>query len=159
MGVAGSGKSTIGEGVAAKIGGTYVDGDDLHPQANIDKMSAGEALTDEDRWPWLTEVGRKLASIEGVALIGCSALKRSYRQLISQQADEPVQFIYLDGSRNLIGSRMAARKGHFMPTSLLDSQFATLEIPGSDENVFSVSIDATIEDIIGTIAKHIAAQR
>lgn len=155
MGVAGSGKTSIGEGVAAKIGGTYVDGDNLHPQANIDKMSRGEPLDDDDRWPWLEAVGQTLANIEGIGLIGCSALKKSYRDLITNKAGKPVVFLYLDGSKELIAKRMAARQGHFMPTSLLDSQFATLEVPTAPENFIPINIEGTQSEIIAAIVSHI----
>ena len=143
MGVAGSGKTSIGENVAAKIGGTYIDGDDYHPQANIEKMANGTPLTDEDRWPWLEVVANELVRTEGVVLAGCSALKKAYREFITQSAGEPVQFLYLDGSKQLIGERMAARTGHFMPTSLLDSQFATLEVPDKTENAVAIDISGT----------------
>lgn len=155
MGVAGSGKSSVGAGVSERIGGTYVDGDDFHPQANIDKMSSGQALTDEDRWPWLEIVATKLAEIEGTGLVGCSALKKSYRDFITKQAGEPVTFIFLSGSKELIAGRMAAREGHFMPTSLLDSQFAALEEPNATESVIKVDIDTTEAQVVGFISEQI----
>lgn len=153
MGVAGSGKSSIGAMVADSVGGTYIDGDDFHPQANINKMSQGEALTDEDRWPWLESVAKELASIDGIGFIGCSALKKSYRELITNTTGESVTFIYLSGSKELIASRMARRKGHFMPTQLLESQFATLEVPTEDENSWTIDIDATREKVVQQICK------
>lgn len=152
MGVAGCGKSTVGEALAAKFGWTYLDGDDLHPQSNIDKMAAGDPLTDEDRAPWLALVGQELAKHEGPTIIGCSALKRIYRTWISQAAGTDVCFIHLAGSRALIEERMAARTGHFMPVSLLDSQFATLEVP-EDENAISVDISGDLDAIIAQIEK------
>ncbi len=148
MGVAGCGKSLIGSMVAQSIGGTYIDADDLHPQANIEKMSSGEPLTDADRWPWLVAVATKLKSVEGVGLIGCSALKKSYRDIIRDNTGEAVTFIFLSGSKELIAARMAARTDHFMPTTLLDSQFATLEIPGEKEGVIKADIDTTPEAIV-----------
>lgn len=155
MGVAGCGKSAVGAALAARLGATYLDGDDLHPQANIDKMSRGEALTDEDRWPWLTLVGQKLAAPDGILILGCSALKRRYRDHIRKEAGAPVLFVHLAGSRKLIATRMAARAGHFMPASLIDSQFAALEPPGPDENAVTVDIDRPLERIVDDIATHL----
>lgn len=151
MGVTGSGKTTIGEALADAIGATYVDGDRLHPEANIAKMSAGIPLDDADRWPWLAKVGETLRQRAAPVIVGCSALKRAYRDFITERAGAPVLFIYLDGSRELISRRMHERSGHFMPTSLLDSQFATLEVPAKDENSIAVSIDASLEAIVADI--------
>ena len=151
MGVTGSGKTTIGEALARTIRATYVDGDQLHPQANIAKMSAGIPLDDADRWPWLAKVGETLRQQPAPVIVGCSALKRAYRDFITERAGAPVLFIYLDGSRELISRRMHERTGHFMPTSLLDSQFATLEAPGKDENAIAVSIDAPLDEIVSDI--------
>ncbi len=155
MGVAGSGKTSIGEGVAEKIGGIYIDGDDYHPQANIDKMASGDPLTDEDRWPWLEIISGELARIEGIGLVGCSALKKAYRDFITNNVGEPVQFIYLNGSKELIAKRMGARTGHFMPTSLLDSQFEALEVPDETENSISIDISGTEQDVINLIVNEI----
>ncbi len=152
MGVTGSGKTTVGEALAHAISATYVDGDKLHPQANIAKMSAGIPLDDADRWPWLAKVGETLSQQPAPVIVGCSALKRAYRDFIAERAGAPVLFIYLDGSRGLISKRMHERTGHFMPTSLLDSQFATLEMPGEDENAIAVAIDAPLDQIVADIA-------
>lgn len=157
MGVAGSGKTSIGESVAKQIGGTYIDGDDYHPQSNIDKMASGDPLTDEDRWPWLEIISGELARMHGVGLVGCSALKKSYRDFITKNAGEPVQFLYLDGSKELIAERMAARTGHFMPTSLLDSQFEALEVPGGSEYAISIDISGTEPDVVKLIVEAISA--
>jgi len=151
MGVAGCGKSTIGQAYADAEGGIFLDGDTYHPQSNIDKMSRGEPLTDEDRWPWLETFGKEIAKRKGMVVGGCSALKRVYREQITKAAGEPVLFIYLDGSRKLISDRMSKREGHFMPTSLLDSQFATLEIPTKDETAVSIDIDADCVTITNRI--------
>lgn len=126
MGVSGSGKSTVGQLVAEALGAGFVDGDDLHPAANVAKMSQGIPLTDDDREPWLRAVGRTLADAgpEGM-VVACSALKRSYRDLIRSEATGTF-FAELDGARALLAERMI-RPGHFMPASLLDSQLATLE--------------------------------
>ncbi|RAZ92424.1 gluconokinase [Mesorhizobium hawassense] len=151
MGVTGSGKTTVGEALADAIGATYVDGDRLHPEANIAKMSAGISLDDDDRWPWLAKVGETLRQQPAPVIVGCSALKRAYRDFIIEQAGAPVLFIYLDGSRDLVSTRMHERTGHFMPTSLLDSQFATLEVPGKDENAIAVPINAPLDRIVADI--------
>jgi gluconokinase len=151
MGVAGSGKSAVGAALAARLGAAYVDGDDLHPRQNIEKMSRGEPLTDEDRWPWLALVGRRLAEPDGILIVGCSALKRRYRDLIRKEAHAPVTFVHLSGSKELIAARVATRTGHFMPASLLDSQFAALEPPGDDEDAITVDIDKPLEHIVEVI--------
>ncbi|CTQ51202.1 gluconokinase [Jannaschia donghaensis] len=148
MGVSGCGKSTVAEGMARKMRGTYIDGDDLHPQSNIDKMSAGEPLTDEDRWPWLDKVGETLGQGTPPRIIACSALKRAYRDRIIARAGVPVVFVHLHGSYEVLKDRMAKRDGHFMPTKLLDSQLETLEMPGADEPVVTLDIDQPPEDLI-----------
>ena len=152
MGVAGCGKSAVGAALATRLGALYLDGDDLHPPENIAKMSRGEPLTDDDRWPWLSLAGRTLANPDGILILGCSALRRRYRDHIRRKAGAPVTFVHLSGSRELITMRMGARAGHFMPTSLIDSQFATLESPAEDENAITVDIDATLETLVGVIA-------
>jgi gluconokinase len=134
MGVSGCGKSSVGEALAERLGIPYRDGDDLHPAANVEKMRAGQPLTDEDRWPWLDRVAGTLRD-EGPAIIGCSALKRAYRDRIREGAGGLVTFLHLSGSREVIAARMGARKGHYMPVSLLDSQFAALEPPGPEEAI------------------------
>ncbi|WP_136660738.1 gluconokinase [Nitratireductor sp. XY-223] len=157
MGVAGCGKSSVGAAVARKFGATYLDGDDFHPPRNIDKMSRGEALTDDDRWPWLKIVAREMAARPGKVFAGCSALRRIYRDTIAEVAGEPVTFVFLDGTRDLIAERMNAREGHFMPLSLLDSQFAALEKPEPDERAIVVDISKdqaqVVEDICAQIGK------
>ena len=151
MGVAGCGKSVVGAALAAHLGATYLDGDDLHPAANIEKMSRGEPLTDDDRWPWLALVGQKLADPDGILILGCSSLKRRYRDRIRAEAGGPVTFVHLSGTKELISSRMGARTGHFMPTTLIDSQFAALEPPAADENAITVDIDNTLDKIVDDI--------
>jgi len=148
MGVAGCGKSTVGAALATATGATYLDGDDLHPPANIAKMSAGAPLNDTDRAPWLDKVGQALATAPGTALIGCSALKRAYRDRIRATAGEPVSFLHLSGTRKVIEHRMHLRQGHFMPVALLDSQFATLEPLQPDEAGSTVNIDQPLGDIV-----------
>ena len=152
MGVAGCGKSSVGAAVAERLGATYLDGDDFHPAANIEKMSRGEPLSDEDRWPWLRIVGEETAKRRGKVFTGCSALRRAYRDYLRKTAGEPVGFIFLDGSRSLIAERMARREGHFMPLSLLDSQFAALERPQADEPVLTVDISGSEADVVEAIS-------
>ncbi len=150
MGVSGSGKSSIGEKIAAGLGLPFVEGDALHPASNVEKMSKGIPLTDEDRMPWLDRIGEtmnaSLAKGEGI-IVSCSALKRIYRDRLRAAAGDNLYFVYLEGSKELLTDRMAHRKGHFMPTSLLESQLQTLEVPTGEKGVVTVDIDDTIEDI------------
>lgn len=157
MGVAGCGKTSVGEALAAHGVWAYEDGDDLHPQANIKKMSAGIALGDDDRWPWLADIGKQLGASKTPLAIGCSALKKKYRDHITHSAGKPVYFVHLAGSRELIENRMSAREGHFMPTSLLDSQFADLEPLAENELGFAVSIDQPLSAIIEAIETKLGA--
>ena len=151
MGVSGCGKSSVGEGLAARLGLPYRDGDDLHPAANVEKMRVGIPLTDDDRWPWLDRVAEVLAT-EAPVIVGCSALRRAYRDRLRAGASGPVQVIHLAGSHDLIAGRMAARTGHYMPPSLLDSQFAALELPGSDE-ALTIDIDQPLDAIVTAAAE------
>ena len=139
MGVSGCGKSSIGAAVARALGARFIDGDDLHPPENIAKMAAGIPLEDADRAPWLARVGEVLTAPQTV--VACSALKRRYRDQIRAQAADVV-FLHLYGSRDVLMRRMAARPGHFMPVSLLDSQLAALEPPTPDERHVALDIDA-----------------
>ena len=145
MGVTSCGKTTLGEALAKALHITFIEGDKLHPQANIAKMSSGQPLDDEDRWPWLAKVGEALKGNEGI-IASCSSLKKVYRDLIVAKAERPVMFIHLDGPRELLAQRIAARKGHFMPPTLLDSQLATLEKPGAGENYVTIPIAMTLQD-------------
>lgn len=157
MGVSGSGKSTIAAGVAERMGWRLLEADTFHPPANVAKMASGTPLTDDDRWPWLRAMAAKadtLQTRDESAVLACSALKRAYRAILVSHRPNVI-LIYLQGSRALIAERMAARKGHFMPTWLLDSQFATLEVPGADENPFVIPIDPPPEAIIETIVTHL----
>jgi gluconokinase len=147
MGVASCGKTTIGAALAAKLNVEFLEGDHLHSSANVAKMSAGIALTDDDRWPWLERVGVMLQGPAG-KIASCSALKRSYRTAIVQAAQRPVRFLHLHGSKEVLQNRIGARKGHFMPSSLLESQLATLEIPTADEGAVTLNINQDINDIV-----------
>lgn len=153
MGVAGSGKTTIAAVLAERLGWRLLEGDAFHPPANVAKMAAGTPLTDDDRWPWLRAIAAEIDAIrsaEQAAVVACSALKKAYRDvLIGDRPD--VRLVYLRGSRNLIGERLTARKGHFMPPALLDSQFATLEEPGPEESPIVVSVDADPDTIVATV--------
>lgn len=147
MGVSGSGKSTVGVLIASGLNARFVDGDALHPAANVAKMSAGIPLDDEDRWPWLAEVARTLCEpADSGIVVACSALKRRYRDAIRQGAPGAL-FIELDGSRDVLEERLAERHGHFMPSSLLDSQLATLEPLQSDERGARVGIAGPADDV------------
>jgi carbohydrate kinase (thermoresistant glucokinase family) len=154
MGVSGAGKSTVGKLIAADLRCDFRDADSFHPKANIEKMSRGEALTDEDRWPWLRAIAdwiaeRRAAGETGV--VTCSALKRAYRDIVTQRQSADVRLVYLKGDFDLIAARLKARKGHFMPPGLLRSQFQALQEPGGDEHAITVSIDATPEEIAARV--------
>jgi gluconokinase len=154
MGVSGCGKSSIGAGFADQIGAEFVDGDNLHPEANIAKMAAGNPLSDMDRAPWLNAVGLSFTKHGLSLVIGCSALKRSYRDIIRAAAGGPVAFLHLDGARHVIAARMAKRTGHFMPAALLDSQLESLEQLGLDELAVCVDIDQRPEAIVAELIAH-----
>ncbi|KMS78549.1 gluconate kinase [Streptomyces leeuwenhoekii] len=147
MGVAGTGKTTIGPLLAARLGVPYAEGDDFHPAANIAKMSAGTPLTDDDRWPWLDAIGAWAQGRAGLGgVVSSSALKRAYRDRLRAAAPGLV-FVHLTGSRELIEDRMSQRQGHFMPTALLDSQFATLQPLEPDEAGVAVDVAGSPEEI------------
>lgn len=153
MGVTSSGKSTVGEGLAARLGWAFRDADSFHPPENVAKMSSGQPLNDDDRKPWLQAIARFIDAAESQqtpAIVTCSALKRAYRDVIVGSRGH-VALVHLVGDRQLIAERMAARRNHFMPTSLLDSQFATLEAPQDDEKPLRVTIDQQPQQIIQTI--------
>ncbi|WP_145538681.1 gluconokinase [Yersinia alsatica] len=151
MGVSGSGKTTVGEAVARRIHAKFIDGDDLHPRANIQKMGSGHPLNDEDRMPWLERLSDAAYSLNHkneTGIIVCSALKRRYRDRLREGNPEMV-FLYLKGSFDVIMGRLKARSGHFMPTDLLKSQFEALEEPGAEEaDVICVDIDADIDEVV-----------
>jgi gluconokinase len=152
MGVAGSGKTSVGERLAAHLGVPFRDADEFHPAANVAKMSAGIPLDDADRWPWLDAIAAAIrAAGDGGIVVACSALKRIYRDRIIASAGRPVTFVFLDGSLATLRQRIGGRRGHFMPPSLLDSQLATLERPASDERAVTVSIEPPLERVVATV--------
>lgn len=157
MGVSGCGKTTIGDLVARELGVPFLDGDSLHPVENVAKMAAGTPLTDEDRWPWLGTVGAALAKAgDGGLVLACSALRRSYRDAIREQAPDTV-FLHLHGTKEVLKARTEGRTGHFMPPALLDSQLATLEPLEVDEAGFVVDIAAPVADVVAAALTNLAA--
>lgn len=155
MGVSGVGKTTVAEQLAKRLGWAFADGDAFHPPANVAKMRGGTPLTDDDRWPWFrtiaAEIDRHRIAGQGF-VIACSALKRAYRAILTDGRTD-VRLVYLKGSRELIMSRLQQRKGHYFPSTLLDSQFATLEEPLTNEHALVVSIDKPIGAIVDAIVR------
>ncbi len=159
MGVSGSGKTTVAALLAAAPGCQFQEGDDLHPRANVEKMRSGIPLTDADRLPWLRKIAEKIDGWRArgeCGVLTCSALKRSYRDIIIGDRHDVV-LVYLKGSRDLIRQRMAARHEHFMPTALLDSQFATLEEPTPDEHPIIVGVGGQPAEIAHEIVCRLGA--
>jgi gluconokinase len=157
MGVSGSGKSTIADKLAERLAWIYEDGDRFHPASNVAKMSAGQPLTDDDRWPWLQAIADEIDRICAAgkrAVIACSALKRVYRDILVHERDD-VRIVYLNGTQQLIADRLSQRKGHFMPPGLLASQFKTLEPPEQNENPVTVSIDAPVDAVVDDIIRQL----
>jgi carbohydrate kinase (thermoresistant glucokinase family) len=157
MGVASSGKTSLGERLARRLGWPFRDADSFHPPENVAKMAGGTPLTDEDRAPWLAAIAGWIDDLRAKGrhgIVTCSALKRAYRRVIV--GDRPdVALVYLQGSRDLIGRRMAARRHHFMPPALLDSQFAALEEPGADENPLVVSVEDGKDAIVWEVVERL----
>lgn len=149
MGVSGSGKSTVGMALAQRLRVPFAEADDFHSPANIAKMTAGEPLEDADRYPWLEAIGEWLAKHPGGAVASCSALKRKYRDQLRRRCAD-LEFVHLAGARQVIANRQAARSGHFMPTSLLASQFATLEPLGPDERGVTIDVDQSVDSVVET---------
>ena len=159
MGVCACGKSTIGEHLATKLGRKFIDGDDLHPRANIQKMASGQPLNDDDRMPWLERIRDAAFSLESKnehGIIVCSALKKKYRDQI-REGNENVTFLFLDGSKDLIMERMRQRQGHFMKENMVNSQFETLERPDAEPQTIVVDIDCSIEEIVAKAAEQLIA--
>lgn len=148
MGVSGAGKTLIGNRLSERMGIPFYDGDDFHPPTNVQKMKSGEPLNDEDRRPWLESLANNMIEWEqnGGAILACSALKKSYRKILSSKTD--TQFIYLKGSPSLIANRLSERSGHYMPPELLQSQFEALEEPNE---ALTVSVEPSPEEIVTTI--------
>lgn len=159
MGVAGSGKSLIGAALATELGLEFVEGDQYHPAENVARMSAGIPLADADRQGWLEALALRIRDSvnAGTGLVlACSALKRRYRDLLRDSSGAPrIQFVFLRGDRSLIGQRIAGRRGHYMPASLLDSQFEALEEPSPDEAAWAYDVMASPDDIVADIAARV----
>ena len=157
MGVSGSGKTTVAGMLAGALAVGFLEGDDLHPRSNVEKMKNGTPLTDADRLPWLQAIARRIDEWRArgeAGVVTCSALKRSYRDILIGDRPE-VRLVYLKGSRKLIHQRIAARHGHFMPVGLLDSQFGTLEEPGADERPVVIDIAGTPAEIVAEIIRQL----
>ena len=150
MGVSGCGKSTVGRALAEMCRVPFIEGDERHPPENIARMAAGTPLTDADRQPWLEALGAALAAhrADGGAILSCSALKRSYRDLLRQAAGPSLRFLHLTGSRAVLIARMQHRTGHFMPASLLDSQLATLEPTDGEADAMAIDCDLPLAEIL-----------
>jgi gluconokinase len=156
MGVCGSGKTSVGEKLGARLGVPFRDADEFHPPANIAKMSSGVPLDDNDRWPWLDAIGAAIHGTKGGVVIACSGLKRIYRERIKMAAGRPVTFVYLEGSRATLAGRLGGRRGHFMPPSLLDSQLAILEPPAADEEAITVSVELPLDAVVDTVLTRVS---
>lgn len=159
MGVAGSGKSLIGAAFARALGVDFVEGDEYHPAENVERMARGIALTDADRAGWLRSLATRIreAKKTGTGLVmTCSALKRSYRDILRAEAAE-LQFVFLKGPRALLAERLAGRRGHYMPASLLDSQLATLQEPSPDEQAWVFDIRESPQDIVAALVARVSA--
>jgi gluconokinase len=161
MGVSAAGKTSVGRALAARLGVEFRDADDLHPASNIAKMAAGTALTDDDRWPWLDRVGQALAEARASGpgvVMACSALKRAYRDALRTLSPECV-FVHLTAPRSVLESRIAARSDHFMPSTLLDSQLATLEPLAAGESGVTVDVSPGVEDIVAETLRALTSLR
>jgi gluconokinase len=161
MGVSGSGKTTVGAILAGRLRWPYAEADDFHPQANLDKMAAGQPLQDEDRWPWLAAIaawidGQRAVGAPGI--VSCSALKHSYRDLLGDGRPE-VRLVFLHGSRELITRRLLARHGHFMKVAMLDSQLADLQAPNPDEHVLTVEVDKSPAEIADEVIDRLGLEQ
>ncbi len=154
LGVSGTGKTTVGQALADRLKVPFVEGDDFHPEQNVQKMSNGLPLDDNDRWPWLSAIAqnvRRHMSDDSGAVVACSGLKKSYRDYLREKIDTQGTMVLLVGDRSLLQKRHSGRSGHFMPASLLDSQLATLEPPQPQEKIIEIDIRASVDDIVENI--------
>jgi gluconokinase len=159
MGVSGAGKSTVGRLLAGRLDCPFRDADSFHPPANVAKMKSGQPLDDEDRWPWLAAIAAWIAEHRAAGttcVVTCSALQRAYRDIVTGHQRADVRLVHLQGDFDLIAARLAARKGHFMPPALLQSQFDALQEPAPDERAITVAIDAMPEQIAARVASQLA---
>jgi gluconokinase len=157
MGVSGCGKTVVGEALGKALGWTFVDGDDFHPPANVEKMRSGTPLSDEDRWPWLDRLvdeARAAAARDGNAILGCSALKQAYRDRLARAGD--VRFVHLCGDRETIAARIRSRAHRYMPATLLDSQFAALEPPA---DAIDIDVRLAVDEQVARIREALAKER
>lgn len=161
MGVSGAGKTVVGRLLAGALGVAYLEGDDLHPPENVRRMAEAIPLTDEDRRGWLAAIADRIAAAErrrSGLVVACSALKRAYRDIL-RAADPAIHFVHLTGDRTLIAQRLAQRAGHYMPATLLESQIATLEVPGADERAWTFDVAGTPDAIVQQIVQRLAVRQ
>jgi len=161
MGVCGTGKSTVGEALAERLGCSFLEGDSFHPPENVAKMSAGTPLDDDDRWPWLRDLGNAIADKNQTAdhvVVSCSALKRTYRDCLRDHAGGDILFVLLHGSRDLLKTRLQERTHRYMPSTLLDSQLATLELPEPDETSLSLDVEVTPPELVQRIEQTLTSR-
>ena len=158
MGVSGAGKTMVGRRLAEALGADFVEGDDLHTNEARAKMASGRPLDDADRWPWLDRIGAALneAKARRGAVAACSALKRAYRDRLREAVGTGLRFVYLEATPDLVRARVAARRGHYMPASLVDSQFAALEPPKGEDDVVAMPADADLDTMIPQTVAHLA---
>ncbi|GAD80354.1 gluconokinase [Vibrio ezurae] len=159
MGVSGSGKSTIGELLAARLSAKFIDGDDLHPKANVIKMASGTPLDDSDRTPWLERINDAIYSIYSkneTCVFVCSALKKKYRDAI-RNGNENVRFVFLEGSQELVLERVHMRSSHFMKSDMVDSQFAILEQPVDEDDVITIDISLSVDEMLDDICSRLGS--
>lgn len=154
LGVSGTGKTTVGKALSTRLNKPFLEGDDFHPPENVEKMSSGMPLNDEDRWPWLAAMAQHLRNhldTEPGAVVACSGLKRIYRDYLREQLNDQGTMVMLVGNLSLLEQRHRSREGHFMPPSLLKSQLETLELPHDSENILQIDIDASVNSIVEQI--------
>jgi len=161
MGVSGSGKTTVGKRLAEALGAEFIEGDDLHTDEARAKMASGRPLDDDDRWPWLDRIAAALneARMRRGAVAACSALKRAYRDRLRSAVGASLRFVYLEATADQMRARVAGRKNHYMPASLVDSQFAALEPPDGEDDVVAMAADADVDHAIARLIARLAAGR